>query len=160
MKLPNAFYRLPREFSLRASETDYSLNARDVTFEVSASFYINGEANRGGRTVLTGWGKSASLRFLFCVRKPLNEKVAEATLKAALRALSNTIRWKSELIPDYMTELIIGIPLGFIAGKITQTEARKVKSGAILYDAISDLQSALSARVDEVESFLTSTVPA
>lgn len=158
MKLPNDFYRLPREFTLRATETDYSLNARDITFEVSASYYVNGEANKGGNTVLTGWGKSASLRFLFCIRNPVNERVAQNTLKAALRALGATIRWKSEIIPDYMSDLIIGIPLGFIAGKVTQTDKRKVKRGAILHDSISDLRDALNARVKEVEAFLTSPV--
>lgn len=155
MKLPNNFYHLPREFTLRAIESDYSLNARDITFEVSASYYVNGEANKSGRAVLTGWGKSASLRFLFCIRNPLNERIAQDTLKAALRTLSNTIRWKSEIIPDYMSDLIIGIPLGFIAGKVTQTE-RKVKRGAILHDSISDLRAALLARVDQVEAFLVS----
>jgi len=157
MKLPNAFYRIPREFTLRAIESDYSLNARDITFEVSASYYVNGEANKSGRTVLTGWGKSASLRFLFCIRNPVNERIAQDTLKAAFRSLSATIRWKSEIIPDYMSDLIIGIPLGFIAGKVTQTQ-RKVKRGAILHDSISDLRDALNARVEEVEAFLMSPV--
>lgn len=158
MKLPNAFYRIRREFTLRAIESDYSLNARDITFEVNASYYVNGEANKSGRTVLTGWGKSASLRFLFCIRNPLNERIAQDTLKAALRALSATIRWKSEIIPDYMSDLIIGIPLGFSVGKVTQTDQRKVKRGAILHDSISDLRAALIARVEEVEAFLVSPV--
>jgi len=158
MKLPNAFYRLPREFTLRAIETDYSLNARDITFEVNVSYYVNGEANKSGRTALTGWGKSASLRFLFCIRNPLNERIAQDTLKAALCALSATIRWKSAIIPDYMSDLIIGIPLGFIARKVTQTDQRKVKRGAILHDSISDLRAALIARVEEVEAFLVSPV--
>lgn len=160
MNLPNAFHRIPREFTLRALETDYSLSARDVTFEVCGSYYVNGEAKHSGRTVLTGWGKSASLRFLFCIRNPVNEKVAQATLKAALCALGGTIRWRSEIIPDYMTDFIIGIPLGFRVGKVTQTDKRKVKRGAILHDAISDLRDALTARVAAVEAFLTAPVPA
>ena len=59
-----------------------------------------------------------------------------------------------------MRDLIIGIPLGFIAGKVTQTDKRKVKRGAILHDSISDLRAALNARVEEVEAFLVSPVAA
>jgi hypothetical protein len=158
MQLPNTFHSLPREFTLRAIKSDYSLSARDITFEVNASYYVNGEANKSGRTVLTGWGKSASIRFLFCIRNPLNERIAQDTLKAALRALSATIRWRSEIIPDYMSDLIIGIPLGFVAGKVTQTDKRKVKSGAILHDSISDLRDALNTRIKEVEAFLVAPI--
>jgi hypothetical protein len=57
-----------------------------------------------------------------------------------------------------MSDLIIGIPLGFVAGKVTQTDKRKVKSGAILHDSISDLRDALNTRIKEVEAFLVAPI--
>ena len=96
---------------------------------------------------------SASTRFIFRVHNPINEQVARASVRAALRALACTIEFRNA-IPAELTDLLVNFPLGFKAGDLTRDDRRKIRQPAYVHDVTTNLKDALRQRITALETFL------
>lgn len=149
---------LPRSFQISALESNYSLFAEDMAFEVQIASRINCAITLpGGRKVLSGWNKTAWSKVVFFVSHPLNEEVAKASVRNAIHEIAKTNALITELCEsgeDHLLPLVTGIPIGCYCGQIKRVERKKDRKADFLWDYIADIKDAFRDKVDEVRELV------
>jgi hypothetical protein len=155
----------PRSFSIAAIESDYSLFAQDMTFEVTGvAQRCNAEITlESGRKVLSGWHKGAGTKVTFHVSHPLNEEIARASVIAALREIEKTQSLIRDLVDggeDYLLPLMTSVPVGCYWSEIRRVDRKRDRKAAFLWDFLAETRDAWNRKLQAVRALVETGVAA